>query len=182
MPTSPEYMAEQAALHSNYRMFANTNSKMHDRPAGDAPLALQSPLPPLDAEGWLNETPTADDISGKVLVVDVWDGVCPYCSLTAPLLLKAHDKFSDDAVEFIGLTSAEKEDARAYVDAAHLTWPNAYGAGETIDALGANAPTLFVIGADGHVAWHDDSARYWHDIGKLDKRLEAAIEHALSAM
>ena len=52
-----------------------------------------------------------------------------------------------------------------------ITWPNAYGAIETLSALGVTSiPRVFVIGRDGRVAWSD----------RLGGSLIQAIENALA--
>ena len=51
-----------------------------------------------------------------------------------------------------------------------ITWPNAYGAVETLNALGVTSiPRAFVIGRDGRVVWTD----------RLGGSLTDAIENAL---
>lgn len=169
-------LMDPKAMHFNTKIYPNSNSKMHRLGDSQEPLAKGSKLPPLEASGWVNDASVAD---GKVMVIDVWDGLCPYCTLAAPALVDAHLKYRDRDVVFIGMTSAELSDARSYVDDTHFTWPSAYGAGTTIDALQANAPTIFVVGADGRVVWNDDRARYQHDIAHLGEKLESAIEEAL---
>lgn len=176
---SEEFMQAQKTMHASFQTYQNANSKMHQRGGIEVPLSKGSELPPLEASGWLNEAPAADQIAGKVLVIDVWDGLCTYCGLSRPALVQAKQRYDGRDVVFLGITSAEVEEARGYVDDAHLSWPNAYGAGTTIDALQANAPTIFVVGADGRVLWNDGRARYRHEVAHLGEQLEAAIEAAL---
>jgi hypothetical protein len=97
----------------------------------------------------------------------------------APVLVELHAKYRDRGVVFVGMTSANREEAISFVEAQHLSWPNGYDAGATIDALGANAPSLFVVDRDGQVVWNDDRARYRHQVGLLGPQLESAIEKAL---
>ncbi len=86
-----------------------------------------------------------------------------------------------------------------------IPWPNGYGASpDTIrmlqsfdngdsngDSSGIDGmnymdemlPTLYVIGRDGRVAWHDNRARLRHQpIPKLLSDLEDAIEKALGTV
>jgi hypothetical protein len=46
-------------------------------------------------------------------------------------------------------------------------------------SLGAEIPTLFVIGADGLVSWNDNSSRPLHHSETLREQLTQAIEEAL---
>lgn len=170
-------MASERLAHANYSVFRNSNSKMND--ATDQPLAQGAALPSLEAAGWLNAEPALETIAGKVLVVDVWDGTCPYCALMAPMLVELNEKYGARGVAFVGMTSANREEAMSFVDAQHLPWPNGYEAEATINALGASAPSVFVVDRDGRVAWNDDRARYRHQVGSLRQQLEVAIEEAL---
>ena len=176
---SAEFAAAQQAMHAGFRTYQNSNSQMHVRGALEEPLPKGALLPPIEASGWLNGAPDADAIAGKVRVIDAWDGVCTVCGFTRPVLAGVQRKYRDRGVVFLGVTSAVLDEARGYVDDAHLSWPNACGAGASIDALRATAPTIFVVGVDGRVAWNDGRARYRHDFERLGERLEAAIEAAL---
>ena len=173
-------MRERSEAVSSRLVIESPKSKMHAVGTHEVPLAKGSVLPPLDAPGWLHGVPTANDLDRKVLVVDVWDGGCPYCSMSEPTLIRVYEHYRDQGVFFLGLTSADIEDARTYVDYLKVPWPNAYDAGPTIDKLGANAPTVFVVGSDGRVLWNDSKARFKHEVSEYGERLEQAIDHALS--
>lgn len=46
-------------------------------------------------------------------------------------------------------------ESRAFVERLEIPWPNAYGAAETVEALGVRAlPTVFVVGRDGKIVWN----------------------------
>ena len=74
---------------------------------------------------------------------------------------------------FVGLTAEgadKKAQSETFLKKFGITWPNGYGARTTIDALGVTGyPTVFVIGADGKVAWNDERA------GELEDAIEKAI-------
>jgi thiol-disulfide isomerase/thioredoxin len=144
-------------------------------------LAPGTKPPPIEAAGWINgPAPTADQLNGKVVVVDVWAFWCRPCQQAAPGLLRAYNKYKDRGVEFIGLVS-EGEDqlpaTQAYVDRFRIPWPNGYGADSTIAAWGVTGlPTTVVIGTNGRIAWNDVG---WSEDFAVD--LDRAIDQALAS-
>jgi thiol-disulfide isomerase/thioredoxin len=145
-------------------------SKMLEYQVGD-------PLPELSGAGWLNgPAPTAADLEGNVVVVDIWNDLCGMCREVAPDLSRLQEKYHDRGVVFIGYTGRDKTNAEAFVRNATIAWPNAYG----VSALGAAAPVIYVIGADGRIAWSDNSARLKHQIASFGADLDSAIESALA--
>lgn len=75
---------------------------------------------------------------------------------------------------FVGLVmegEEKKAETQKFITETGITWPNGYGAGATIESLGVQGfPTVFVLGADGRVAWNDE----------LGGELSDAIEQALA--
>ncbi len=73
----------------------------------------------------------------------------------------------------MGLTaegSDEIENSRKFVEDLGIEWPNAYGAGATIAALGVQGlPTVLLVGADGKVLWNDELG------GALDDAIGQAL-------
>ena len=133
-----------------------------------------TPLPDLAVEGWLNGPgPTNDELRGQVVVIDVWAYWCGPCLASMPEMVALHKKYRDQGVQFLGLTmegSAKLDDTRAVVEHSKLSWPNGYGAQETIAALGIKAiPTVFVVGRDGKIIWNSDRH------GSLDDAIESAL-------
>jgi hypothetical protein len=85
-----------------------------------------------------------------------------------------------------------RESAEAFVEPLHIPWPSGYGVTQEaladLGAYGADrplpgyeaTPTLYVVGADGRVRWHDRQQRLRHqDTAGLLRELDAAIERAL---
>jgi len=137
-------------------------------------LAPNSPLPALSAEGWLNGPgPTNEELRGEVVVIDVWAYWCPPCRAAMPEMVATHARYQDRGVRFIGLTmegSGTLPDTESIVNSAKLAWPNGYGAGATIQALGVEAiPAVFVIGRDGRVVWNSDRR------GTLNDAIDSAL-------
>jgi len=147
------------------------------RPAARGGLRPGETPPPLAAAGWLNGAAPSDaDLAGKVVVVDAWFAACPPCRHKAHELVTLYERFRD-RVTFIGLTPDGPDDlpsVRRFLKDTGITWPNGYGAAETLDKLmtdGGIFPSAWVIGADGKVAWNEDSPA----------ELAEAIEGALSS-
>ena len=93
----------------------------------------------------------------------------------APILVQNYEQYNGQGVVFIGLTpdgGEEKASTQDFLNRFGIEWPTAYGAQETIDAYGvSNYPTVFVVGADGKVAWNDE----------MDGELQQAIKESLAA-
>jgi thiol-disulfide isomerase/thioredoxin len=132
-------------------------------------------LPALVADGWLNGPgPTVEELRGQVVVIDVWAFLCPPCRAAMPEMVEAYEKYHDRGVTFLGLTSEGTEtlsETKGVVEGAKLSWPNGYGAGATIQALGVQAiPSVFVIGRDGRVVWNIDRP------GSMQDAIESALD------
>ena len=142
-------------------------------------------MPELVAQGWLNGDPlTRADLQGKVVVVHSWFLTCPYCHKGMPQLAEVQRHFADNKdVVFIGLTTDDEtdlENVRRFLTKYEVTWPNAYGATETIFGTGPELtgfrneyfPGYWVIGRDGKVTWNKS-------LGGLAS-LQSAVEQALA--
>jgi peroxiredoxin len=149
------------------------------RPPARGGLRPGETAPPITAAGWLNgEPPTAADVSGKVIVVDAWFAACPPCLRKAPELVELYQRFHDRGVVFIGLTPDSERDlpnVRRFLEKTGIPWPNGYGAVKTLEKFmtdGGYFPSTWVIGADGKVAWNEDSP------GQLAEGIEQALSNA----
>ena len=138
------------------------------------PSIVGQPAPQISAAGWLNGPgPTENELSGKVIVVDAWAYWCGYCRKDAPALLKLYEQYRDQGVVFLGLT-AEGEDAneksQEFLKETGSTWPNGYGAVETLQALhGSTIPQKWVFDRHNRVIWDQNSS----------EPIESAIDRAL---
>ena len=85
-----------------------------------------------------------------------------------------YEEFRGRGVVFIGLTDqgeSELAQVKAFLVESGITWPNGYGAAESLQAFGSTyIPAVWVIGSDGKVVWNDNSSG----------TLEDGIDHALS--
>ena len=166
----------------------------------DAPLAAGTPAPPLEAAGWLNGPyPGPDARTARLVVLDIWAGWCPSCRATAPGVLAAYHKYKDRGVAFVSLAGHDRDDVQAFADRFDIPWPCGYGATlESLARFGAYSadrmsaaynpgyevtPTIFILGPDGRVRWHDDQARPRHltDVDTMTRNLDSAIERELAA-
>lgn len=141
---------------------------------GGKELNIGQPAPALVAEGWLNSTlPSDTELKGKVLVVDVWAYWCGPCANAAPELVELYDQYKSQDVVFIGLTpegSKAISDSQAFLDRLGITWPNGYGAVETIDTLEVEyLPTVLVIDAKGIITWRSGAG------GTISEAIDRAL-------
>ena len=133
-----------------------------------------TPAPKIQVAGWLNGPgPTAEELHGKVIVVDAWAFWCGPCRREAPELVKLYEKYKDRVV-FIGLTGEgiEADEAnREFLKQTKITWPNGYGAVQTLSELKAEfIPQRWVIDRNYKLVWNENSP----------ESIEAAIDAALA--
>jgi thiol-disulfide isomerase/thioredoxin len=126
-------------------------------------LAVGQSMPPIEAAGWVNgPAPSADDLKGKIVVVNGWFFLCKYCHEGAPALVALHEKYGQrEDVVFIGLADVPttRQEVEAFTGKYEITWPNAYGPRDaTFFGFDAMAfPAYWIIGRDGKVVWNSDS-------------------------
>jgi thiol-disulfide isomerase/thioredoxin len=135
-----------------------------------------STAPEIRVVGWLNGPgPTPEALHGKVIVLDAWAFWCGPCRMAAPELIKLHNRYAEQGVIFLGLTVEgidHDRENRSFLSATKITWPNGYGAVDTLQKLEANLiPQVWVIDRDYNIIWNSIQS---------SEPIETAIERALA--
>jgi thiol-disulfide isomerase/thioredoxin len=116
-------------------------------------------LPPLEAAGWLNtQRPlSADELRGKVVLVDFWATWCQPCMRHMPELVEYHQRFTGRGVTIVGLTAEPAEAAERVeqtVERVGMEWPIGYGASLAYNALAIpGTPTYILYDRTGRSVW-----------------------------
>src|ERR1700733_10167085 len=74
---------------------------------------LGKPMPPLDLSQWENGSVMADDMKGKVVVIDFWATWCEQCFEAVPRNNELYAKYHDQGLEMIGVCTEEGQEKYA---------------------------------------------------------------------
>lgn len=134
--------------------------RMQSNRSGPTGPFVGTPLPPIQAAGWLNAAKplTAGDLAGKVVLLDFWATWCGPCVRGIPEVVEYHKRFRDAGVVVVGLTSEEGEAAQVvknFVETRNgMDWPIGYGARPTFQMVGIRAiPTYLLFDRAGTCVW-----------------------------
>ncbi len=95
-----------------------------------ANLPENGPAPALAAKGWINSPPlTPANLTGKVVLFDIWTYSCINCVRTFPYVRAWYDRYRADGLVVIGVHSPEFDfekvhsNVQAAVKRLDVTWP-----------------------------------------------------------
>jgi thiol-disulfide isomerase/thioredoxin len=117
-------------------------------------------FPPLDAAGWINtKTPlTAEDVRGKIVLLDFWASDCLPCVREVPALIEFNKRYRDRGVMIVGLSAETGQRAQLLRNLIEtrdgLNWPNGYGVVMAYDLLNIyGTPTYLLYDQSGRSVW-----------------------------
>jgi len=92
----------------------------------------------------------------KVLLINIWDTVCPPCIAEFPSFIELYTKYQKDGFEILGMTLSlyeDEEGLKEFIEEHNLNFPNAKVSRSIIDNLGGTRgiPTTYIVGKDGFV-------------------------------
>lgn len=140
-------------------------------------------FPPIEVAGWINGPgPDAAQLKGRVVVIDAWAFWCGPCRMATPTLMHLHEKYKDQQVVFIGLTSegldqGSLDETRKYVKSENIPWANGYGAVKPLGVLEVNSiPQFWVLDGQNRIVAHIEGFS-----PALGDEIERAVIKALAA-
>jgi cytochrome c biogenesis protein CcmG/thiol:disulfide interchange protein DsbE len=120
------------------------------------PVAMNTPLPPLEGEAVSGGTVDLADLRGHVAVVNVWATWCEPCRTEQPELTRTAKRYADRGVMFVGLNYQDNlAAAQRYVDEFHIPYDSLFDEqGRYADDLGfPYLPDTYVVDAGGTIRW-----------------------------
>ena len=149
----------------------------------------QTPAPDFQASGeWFNSDPLSiSDLSGKVVLVEMWTFGCYNCYRSIPALKEIYDTYKDQGFEIVGVHRPEfayEEDADNVAEAIQkhaVTWPVFQdNEAKTWRAYRTRAwPSFYLVDGNGtirHTQVGEISEKYPYGL----EPLKAAIEDLLA--
>lgn len=133
-------------------------------------------FPPLDSAGWINaKRPlSAEDVRGKIVLVDFWSSDCLPCIREIPTIAEFNKRYRDHGVMVVGLSlesGPRVQYLKNFIETHEdLTWPVGYGARmayELLDIYGT--PTYVLYDREGRSVWGG------HSLDGLDDAVTALL-------
>lgn len=153
MQGSPAMMmkadAGQGAAPDSGMMMAAAGTMHATAAPADPPLPVEGRMPPLTgAVKWLNSTPlTAQDLRGKVVLIDFWTYSCINCLRTLPYIEAWAKKYHDAGLVVIGVHSPEFAFER-----------NVNNVAQAVRRLGVDYPVAI---DNNYAIWRAFNNEYW---------------------
>lgn len=151
-------------------------------PLGRA-FAASSPTvvaPVFDLQG-INNRVSLEDFRGSVVYLDFWASWCAPCLRSFPWMNELQARHEAAGLKVIAINlDANSADAKDFLEATRPNFVIAYDPdGQTaVDYRVRGMPSSYLIARDGTVSWQHIGFRT-KDVGKLEKRLVAALEEDL---
>ncbi len=102
----------------------------------------------------LSTPATLSSLSGRVVVLDFWATWCGPCVASIPHLIELHDKYAAQGLVIVGHTDATSTNIEEFITAKKIPYIISIGP-DIGNAYGVSGiPHVYVIDADGKVAWH----------------------------
>ena len=121
---------------------------------------------------------TAEDLRGKVLLLDFWGTWCPPCVASVPSLRSLSHRLKDDPFQLVSISTDQDEKAlREFVAKNQMDWPQVWDQGQAFTRqCGIHSfPTYVLVSPEGEIlyitsGWGRDTERY------ITSRIHAAVK------
>ncbi len=130
-------------------------------PASTGPVAITDDLMNRQLTTLDGHSIKLADLSGKVVVMNIWATWCGPCRIETPELVRMHQEYKSKGVEFLGVTTMENdpdiEKIKQFVREQNVDYRTVYTEGSFVVPFmaGRNSiPQSFVISRDGRVLKH----------------------------
>jgi len=101
-------------------------------PAPAVPPPAARPAPEFRLRGFDNRLIALSDYRGKIVVLNFWASWCTPCKQEMPNLERVWQEFRDQGVVVLGVDVLDDpDDARAFLEALRITYPNVHDPEET---------------------------------------------------
>ncbi|MGC1275317.1 MAG: TlpA disulfide reductase family protein [Planctomycetaceae bacterium] len=117
---------------------------------------LGKPAPSVELPDLNGRHAAADNLTGRIVLIDFWATNCPPCLAELPQLRRLHADHEEQDFEIIAISLDEEEETvRDYLDRTKLTWRVCLSAADdhaTREAYRVETiPANFLVGADGTI-------------------------------
>lgn len=97
------------------------------------------------------------DQRGKVVLLNIWATWCPPCEEETPALNEVYEKYSDQGVEFLGISIDEQGESvvKPFVEKYDISYPITIDDGSIMEKYGPTmgVPTTYIIDQKGNLRY-----------------------------